>query len=51
MANIQQACNYILYSKELNTLYLVLCAKCEPGGSDGDTIMMTCQLQFVEPQL
>ena len=51
MANMQQAYNYPLYSKELDTLHLVLCTKCERGGSDGDTIMMTCQLQFVEPHL
>jgi len=48
---MQQVYNYTLYGKELSNLYLVLCVKCERGGSDGDTIMMTCQLQFVEPRL
>ena len=51
MAIMQLVYNYTLYSKELNTLYLALCVKCERGGSDGDMIMMTCQLQFVELHL
>jgi hypothetical protein len=50
-ANMRQVYNYTLYCKELNTLCLALCMKCERGGSDGDMIMMTCQLQFVEPHL
>jgi hypothetical protein len=50
IANMKQVCNYTSYREDLGSLQLVLCVKCEQEGNC-DTIMMTCQLQFVEPQL